>query len=216
MPLVLAPEPTMFDSRVRRRGSAYLARVPRPTAEQFRTHAFWREALTELHNAYRGICAYSCHWIPRDTGADTVEHFRPKSVEPALAYEWTNYRLVCATLNGRKGDSTVVLDPMSIEWGWFWIEFPSLLVKPGDDLPADVEGLVSGTIERLGLNDELTCLSSRLRYTRDYCRRCVNWELMQRDAPFLASEIERQGLRESLPVIMQFDDISDPDWPEAW
>jgi uncharacterized protein (TIGR02646 family) len=33
-----------------------------------------------------------------------VEHFKPKSLFPLLAYEWTNYFLGCPGCNGAKGD----------------------------------------------------------------------------------------------------------------
>jgi hypothetical protein len=150
--------------------------------------------LAELHDAYGGICAYSCHWIPYDTGADTVEHFRPKDTYPGDAYEWSNYRLVCATLNGRKGIHEDVLDPFLIEEGWFTIDFPSMLVKPRADLePAD-RLRVHTSIDRLSLNDEGTCLKSRVRWMTDYCTHDITFEYLRRNAPFIAAELERQGL----------------------
>src|ERR1700689_4415537 len=125
-----APEPGNFDDRVRQRGLRYLGNpARRPTVKQWSSHSYWREVGNELHNAYAGICAYSCHWIPYDTGADTVEHFRPKDTYPTEAYEWSNYRLVCATLNGRKGTFEDVLDPFVIQNGWFVIDFPSMLIQ---------------------------------------------------------------------------------------
>lgn len=117
-------EPPEFNDRVRRKGRRFLRDYPRPTSKQWRSHSYWREVGPQLHDQYDGICAYSCHWIPYDTGADTVEHFRPKDIYPKQAYEWRNYRLVCATLNGRKGVHEDVLDPFEIQDGWFVIDFP--------------------------------------------------------------------------------------------
>ena len=96
-------EPADFDNLVRRKGQRFLLLNPHPTSKQWRNRRYWRDIASELHDTYDGICAYSCHWIPYDTGTDTVEHFRPKALFPEDAYEWRNYRLVCATLNGRKG-----------------------------------------------------------------------------------------------------------------
>src|SRR5207245_9727793 len=96
-------EPPHFDEQVRRKGRRFLNVNPHPTSRQWRSHRYWQHVGSDLHDLYGGICAYSCHWIPFDTGADTVEHFRPKDTYPVDAYEWSNYRLVCATLNGRKG-----------------------------------------------------------------------------------------------------------------
>src|SRR2546427_329692 len=118
------PEPVNFNARVRIPGRRYLNHTPAPTSKEFAAHSFWRRILSELHDAYSGICAYSCHWIPYDTGADTVEHFLAKNTHPTQAYEWTNYRLVCATLNGRKGIHADVLDPFHVQNGWFVIDFP--------------------------------------------------------------------------------------------
>jgi hypothetical protein len=189
------PEPAHFDDRVRRRGRLFLRTHRRPTAKQWRDHSYWREIGSQLHDEYSGICAYSCHWIPYDTGADTVEHFRPKDSYPREAYEWGNYRLVCATLNGRKGTHEDVLDPFLVQDGWFVIDFPSMLVSPNPHLDPTIKQLILATINRLGLNDEGTCLKSRVKWLRDYCSPSgIPFDFLRRHAPFIAAELERQGL----------------------
>src|SRR5690349_8300719 len=85
-------EPTTFDSSVRQPRKKFLARFPKPSKEQWRHHDYWVRCLPDLHSAYRGICAYSCHWIPFDTGFKTVEHFESCTKNPSFAYEWHNYR----------------------------------------------------------------------------------------------------------------------------
>jgi hypothetical protein len=187
-------EPENFNARVRIRGGIFLQINPNPTSRQWRSHQYWREVGAELHDAYGGICAYSCHWIPYDTGADTVEHFRPKDIYPTDAYEWNNYRLVCATLNGRKGVQEDVLDPFLIQNGWFVIDFPSMLVKPNSELaPGNRQG-VQASIDRLGLNDEGTCLKSRVKWLSDYCSNNISFDYFRRHAPFIVAELERQNL----------------------
>jgi len=189
------PEPAAFNDRVLRRGQRFLRGNPRPTPKQWRSHSYWREIGSQLHDEYCGICAYSCHWIPYDTGAETVEHFRPKDLYPDEAYEWGNYRLVCATLNGRKGIHEDVLDPFLIQNGWFVIDFPSMLVRPQGDLEPAIQQEVQATIERLGLNDEGTCLKSRVKWVSDYCSpNGIPFDYLRRHAPFIATELERQGL----------------------
>lgn len=187
-------EPADFDNLVRRRGQLFLRSNPRPTSKQWRNHRFWHHTRSELHSAYGGICAYSCHWIPYDTGADTVEHFRPKDIYPADAYEWSNYRLVCGTLNGRKGVHEDVLDPFLIEDGWFVIDFPSMLLRPSSDLTPESRQRVQATIGRLGLNDEGTCLKSRVKWLADYCSTDISFDYLRRNAPFIVAELERQNL----------------------
>lgn len=186
-------EPKTFENKVRLKGRRFLSAQPFPV-RQWRGHEYWRAVLPELHDAYDGICAYSCHWIPFDTGADTVEHFRPKDTYPCEAYEWKNYRLVCATLNGRKGLQQDVLDPFLIEDGWFTIDFPSMLVKANPSLGSANRQRVQATIDRLRLNDEGTCLKSRVQWLSDYCSDHITFDYLRRRAPFIASEVKRQGL----------------------
>lgn len=201
-----APKPPTFDALVRTPGREFLTTTPNPTSAQFEKHPYWRTMLQELRNAYKHVCAYSCHYVPFDSGCDTVEHFKPKVPYPQDAYEWENYRFVCGRLNGRKGTFEDVLDPFTIENGWFVIEFPSLLVKPGTGLQAATAKAVTDSIKRLKLNDESTCVKQRNRYITDFCSFGQDYfdKLLVRDAPFIAAEILRQGLRESLPTIMSF------------
>jgi hypothetical protein len=201
--LHLQPEPQDFDTLVRVPGETFLKKHPNPTTRQWKSRAYWRRILPDLHNAYKGICAYSCHWIPYDTGHDTVEHFQPKAVVPTQAYEWNNYRLVCGTLNGRKGTDNV-LDPFGIQDGWFILDFPSLLVKPGQNLTTSIRQEILQTIERLGLNDEGTCLRARARYVKCFCTGVFPFQHLIEEAPFIAREIQRQNLRNSLAAMMEY------------
>ena len=188
-----AAEPPSFQDRVREQGRRFLTSTPRPTTKQWASHAYWREFGGQLHDSYDGICAYSCHWIPYDTGADSVEHFRPKGAYPDLAYEWSNYRLVCLTLNGRKGTAEDVIDPFLVTAGWFTIDFPSMLVRAAANLDGADAARVDSTIKRLGLNDEGTCLKSRVKYLSDYCSGGISLDHFRRHAPFIVYELERQG-----------------------
>ncbi|MET0405047.1 MAG: hypothetical protein ABW123_21705, partial [Cystobacter sp.] len=135
IPVTPQPEPVSFDTQVRQPGMAFLAKVPRPSKADWKGHEHWRDASKEMHTAYSGICAYSCHWIPHDTGWKTIEHFLPKANYPALAYEWSNFRLVCGVLNGRKSNRTV-LDPFAFKSPCFILDFPSLYMKPAVSLSA--------------------------------------------------------------------------------
>lgn len=48
-------------------------------------------------------CAYCESPIDAERSA-SVEHFRPKSLFPSLAYDWANYFLGCGGCNGAKSD----------------------------------------------------------------------------------------------------------------
>jgi len=198
------PEPLDFDSMVRKKGERFLKRTPMPTGEQWRSHDYWTGVKAKLHEAYSGICNFSCHWIPYDTGSRTVEHFRPKSKYPQQAYEWSNFRLVCGTLNGRKGDYEDVLDPFTIADGTFILEFPSLLVKPSKSLDDATAVLARSTIARLQLNDDGTCLKGRERYVKRYCLDEIDFPFMVSEAPFIASELRRQRLVRRIKLMMVY------------
>lgn len=201
-------EPADFDRLVRVPGRAFLATTPNPSSKQFENAAYWRRILKELRTAYGKVCAYSCFYIPEATGVDTVEHFLPKVPHPAEAYEWTNYRFVSHRLNQRKGKKEDVVDPFAIQNGWFVIDFPSLLVRPADNLAPDITAAVQGSIDRLGLNDSDSCWEQRDHFTRAYCLGKCTFAYLQQDAPFLASEIARQGLVQELPAMMGYDKTS--------
>ncbi|MDE0330702.1 MAG: hypothetical protein OXL41_02450 [Nitrospinae bacterium] len=196
------PEPDDFDENVRQPGQQFLFANPNPTSKEFAAHAYWREAAGALRSAYGEICAYTCHWISPDTGWQTVEHFVPKSVDPQRAYDWSNYRLVCGRLNGRKGDHQDILDPFVIAGVMFVLDFPSMLVKPRQDLPQPDKEAVLQTISRLKLNDDDTCVAARLNYVVDYCEGDISLDFLRRHAPFIFRELERQELRDRLRQVM--------------
>ena len=175
--------------------------TPNPSSRQFDTHPYWRRSGKDLYDAYKGICAYSCHRIARDTGARSVEHFVPKQAVPVLAYEWSNFRLVCSRMNSRKGTHQDVLDPCVIQRGVFVILFPGLQVAPCSVLSQNMERKAWNTVHRLGLNDEI-CISSRNEYVMEYVCGHFDDDYMRRSAPFLFHEIERQGGLARISAIM--------------
>ncbi len=203
IPIAVKPEPPHFMQRVREPGERFLCRTTDPT-KKWKNHDYWRHVLDDLYHAYDHTCAYSSHWIPPDTGARTVEHLKPKHLYPQEAYHWENYRLVCNTLNGRKGDNEDVLDPFAIQPGWFTINFLMLEVIPGDGLSTSITAQIQKTINKLGLNDEGTCLQARMNWLRDYIQVPFPFAYLQKRAPFLAYELEHQKLVEKIREIMAF------------
>jgi len=205
------PEPEGFDERVRQRGSRFLERVPNPTSSQWRNNAYWQLFGVELRTAYRAICAYTCHFVPADVGRPTCDHFKPKDEFPGDAYEWANYRFVCGLLNGRKWTRTT-LDPFEIQNGWFVLDFPSLLVRPASELDDNLRQRILDTIKTLKLNDEPTCRNAREEWVKDFCRisrfgtSTDALAFIRPKAPFIAMEIERQGLVDSLLTRMRYTD----------
>jgi uncharacterized protein (TIGR02646 family) len=192
-PVAAVGEPATFDASVRAPGRDYLDSLTANEEAKTGEHPYWRRVLRELHTAYGGICAYTCHWIPYDVGNDTVEHFIPKSIYPSLAYEWSNYRLVCGRLNGRKRDFQDVVDPFDVVLGMFRLEFPSLLVSVGSNLTASQKSMAASTIMRLKLN-EARSIDMRLHFVQHLVNGQITKQYVSQHAPFLSSEMDRLNL----------------------
>lgn len=202
IPVGPRPEPRDFHERVGRRGADFLRTTPRPTSASWKGRQYWRNVLPDLREAYRGICAYSAVWIPQDVGTATVDHFVPKSVCPDLAYKWENYRLSSLLMNSRKGNHRDVVDPFDVRHEWSVLRFPSMLVHPGPDLSEEQKERVEQTIRRLKLNSHDQLVQSRLKWVLDFCHDGITFEHLESNAPFIAYELERQGLRLSIASIM--------------
>ena len=201
--VVARPEPVHFNDAVRKPGLKYLAATPQPTADEWKSHAYWSRVKDDLYDAYDHVCAYSCFWIP-PTGSRTCDHFKPKDWKPKLAYEWKNFRLMNGILNGRKTNHRHLLDPFKIQDGWFVLDFPSLLVHPASNLPSKTSAKVQTTIDVLKLNDDGTCRRERTDWLRAYCIGPMDFAFLQTMAPFLALELQRQNLASTITSIMRF------------
>lgn len=146
------------------------------------------------------MCAYTCHKIHCDTGFNSIDHFKSKDKYPQEAYNWANYRLVCGTMNGRKGKYDDVLDPFTLQEGWFELHFPSLQVIPNEHLEADAKSQVQKTIDRLKLNDYI-CTGGRQERLQPYLNEKYPLSHLQDIAPFLARELQRQNIQDVyLPI----------------
>jgi len=211
IPVKPAPEPKHFDRKVRQRGLSAIAELvgePLPIKRAGRRRKqiakdreeiptkcfppFWREALDDMMKAYDQICAYMAIYIERVTGAATVDHMIPRSVEWKQVYEWDNYRLACSLMNARKNDAISVLDPFRIKVGWFELELVGFQLKPADALASHIENRVKRTITRLRLNDR-DCRAARESYALDYWSGEIPFSRLSRRAPFIARELQRQG-----------------------
>lgn len=102
-----------------------------------------------MMDLYSGICAYSCFDIDPVTGAASVDHFVPKSLDWRLVYEWSNYRLASARMNSRKRDFTDVVDPFGPIADWFHIEPVGYQLFPNPALQPEQVHQVLATIKRL-------------------------------------------------------------------
>jgi hypothetical protein len=195
IPVALQPPPDVevFETQVSRPGAAFLRSKPRPKGREWKGHEYWRRAIPWMHQVYGDVCQYSCHWIPRDTGFSSIEHFVSRESAPSEAYTWSNFRLVSGRLNGRRGTRRIT-DPSQMPEGLYEIVFPALLVRVGEGFDAELSMLADETIRVLGLNDESTCLANRVQWYRAYINGDISAGFLRGAAPFLAREMERQGL----------------------
>jgi len=195
IPVAPQPEPATFAAQVRNPGRAFLRHTPRPTRDEFKKAQYWMACLPDLRATYRSICAYCCLWVPMDS---SVDHFLPKSTHPNLAYEWSNYRLAHQKINSYKGDKTGLLDPFHIQPGWFILDFANSYVKPNPATNQAVQNSVAHTIAVLRLNSDDSLVQMRFSLVRDYSKNDITMAFLDSHYPFIASELKRQGVQDSI------------------
>jgi len=203
------PEPDSFFDLVKKKADKFLKENPSPTIQEIRKRDLWTGALDDLYQSYGEVCAYSSLWYSRD--AATVDHFIPiavlKGEMVTLAYDWNNFRLASRSMNNEKLDFQDVIDPFLVEQGWFVMDFPSLMIRCGDDLPSSVSEKVNATIKRLKLNEKNRYINYRSKFLEEYCKQCKQYikiypdfiaaplfNTLEKRAPFIAYELKRQGL----------------------
>lgn len=191
IPVQLQPEPEEFDRTVRQPGKRFLALEARP--QRWQNREYWRNALPALRQAYGGYCAYFAMKIPTAGGNPTVDHFLPRSHQPQLAYEWSNFRLASALANSYKKNSLAIIDPFTLSPGWFRLDFPSLLTRPNETLLTADRDQVEYTIAVLKLNHS-TVRESRKTWVINFSLEKFTFAYLSEEQPFVAAELQRQGL----------------------
>jgi hypothetical protein len=194
IPVSLPAPPARYQFEVRARGRIFLAGTPHPTSEQWNRHNYWQAIHMDLYVGHQGVCVYCASWTPRPSGQrlsdhTTIDHFVPKSRNEQLAYQWSNFRLVRSKLNRRKDIFEDVIDPCALQPGWFRIDFTTFLLKPDNNLPAEVQDRINATINRLQLNDDPDYVNERARVIFRYAAGLIAFLDVQRLYPFIASEM---------------------------
>ncbi|WP_434391089.1 hypothetical protein [Melittangium boletus] len=210
IPVVPAPEPPHFDTQVRQKGLSAIdelvGRKPRLKrkgprrakivnreadipSEKF--PPFWRDVLPDMLEAYQRRCAYLALHIEHATGNPSVDHVLPKSRVWDQVYEWSNYRLCAARINASKNDLMSLVDPFEVAEGWFALEFVAFQVRRGPHAPPEKAAQIDATLPLLNLPE---CLKARGEYVTCYENGDIGLAYLERRAPFVASELRRQGL----------------------
>ncbi|SUS06973.1 conserved hypothetical protein [uncultured Defluviicoccus sp.] len=123
----------------------------------------------------------------------SVDHYVPISRRVDLAYEWSNYRLACLTMNARKRDFESVLDPFSLPPETFHLELVTGRIYPNPALSGPDAKEAQDTIDRLKL-DNSGNRELRARRYQDYCESNLPEDYLRRHSPFIWFEAGRQGL----------------------
>lgn len=196
IPVARAPEPRNFDADVRQPGNAWLKNNPNAKPSEF--EPYWTKCIPDLVSAYNHICAYLAIYSERTLGADSVDHFIPKSnsvVGKRMTYEWNNYRLCCIGENRKKSKKRLPIDPFTMQPDSFFIDFSDgrIFVNP-TILSKSYRKKCDKAIEMLKLDGQ-DCRDMRKNFYTDYVKGDVSAKYMQCHAPFVWREICRQGLR---------------------
>jgi hypothetical protein len=154
---------------------------------------FWRSMLREMSGLYHGLCAYTAMRIGRGVGRGTVDHFVPRAASWQGVYEWDNYRLACVEVNTWKDVHLLPFDPFTLPDRLCALEFVAFQVVPGEgaaDRLSEVDRMIN---QQLRLNARIL-VETREEYYRDYMNGEYSLRLLERDAPFIARELRRQGM----------------------
>lgn len=194
------PEPSNFKAKVMVPGQRFLQHNAHRTLRSTEFKNYWKHCLNDLRDAYNGICAYTASYINVDAGhaIGTVDHYIPKTEDRNLAYEWSNYRFCNPRVNENKDNSMDVLDPFHIQDGWFVIDFTTFRVNPADTLPDYLKNAIQQTIDQLRLNDDNRLAQPRANRVSEYINGEISLDYLRRKYPFIAFELERQNLQETI------------------
>lgn len=197
----LPPPPDNYESQVRAPGQTFLSINPHPTRSDWQQHRYWSAIHNYLYGRLNGICAYCSTFTPQrhepaSLNHTSIDHFVPKSVNHALAYEWTNFRLCRERLNNRKSSFQDVLDPCAIQNGWFRLNFTTFALSPDPGLPANRQQQVRDTLGRLQLNLDDAYVNERAQAVYRYADNQLNFATLARYYPFIAIEMLAQKFDE--------------------
>ena len=172
--------------------------------------SYWREFRPALGSRTSNICWYcerQCYANAESGGrAPTVDHFRPLSRFPALAYVWSNWVFSCRRCNddenkGSGWPETGYVDPCADvvterPERYFGYDAKTGEIIPKDGLAGDARRKAMRTIDDLGLNN-LDVLYYRFDHTRRFVRDLLALPIADRQdviALFTGQSVEYAGV----------------------
>ncbi|MEB2870844.1 hypothetical protein [Pseudomonas rhizosphaerae] len=177
------PEPEGFDSRCRKRGTAWLAKNASPT----RPADYWSEFRLDLAEGFKNRCGYGGMWI----SSGTVDHFASCDERRDLSYEWSNFRYLDGWINSSKKNkkSSELLDPYIVEDGWFEIILPSLQLVLTDAIPPELRSLAEATLKNLPLAHDERLVRNRRAWLKEYEQGNLSLQGLKNKAPLIAKAV---------------------------
>lgn len=107
----------------------------------------------EVKTALEALIGLKCHYCEQTIERFDVEHFRPQSIYPALAYQWSNLLLACQTCNQTYKSDRFPISPDSTQATEDPVDPTSrdgsdeaLVLNPCRDDPAEHLDFVDGRI----------------------------------------------------------------------
>lgn len=184
--------PDGFDENVRNPGLAWLERT-RERGHRGKPPSYWTWCEPHLCETFQRRCGWSAIFVT----SGQVEHFVSQSCcledggDPALIYDWDNYRYIMPELNSSKKRVDGLLDPYEVGAGWFRLILPSLRVELTNEVPPAVRDRARDTLRRLKLAEHAKIRRVRETWLDVYQRGEVSSSALHRFDPMLAEAILR-------------------------
>ena len=192
-------EPEHFQTNCRVPGAAWLVANPKKDCHAA-TH-LWSPFRPALRKGFSERCGYLA--IRLHVGG-VVDHYVSSSEDRAKAFEWSNYRYACETVNSRKQAldkrKIRVLDPFAVKEGWFRVILPSFELALTEAVDADSRKLAQDTLEALKLGTGHEAIEARWSvYESHWNDGAIDLAGLRRDAPLIADAVEAR-IREGKPL----------------
>jgi hypothetical protein len=180
-------KPATFDDDVATPGKAWLDANPIAKPKE-RPPSYWtkKPIKKKLRQNFRSLCGYTLMHEMRGT----VDHFISWDTDRKKAYEWDNYRFCAGTVNSsKKTADDAVFDPWEIEFEWFEIHLPSMIMVVSRAAPPALKQKLEFTLGRLPIADTDEVIDYRAEYYDGYKLGEMTLAWIERKAPVLAASI---------------------------